>query len=690
MVSVIIPVYQAIKTLDRCVQSILAQTYRDYELLLIDDGSTDGSAGLCDSYSDERIRVIHGPNRGAAAARNSGISASSGEWICFVDSDDIIAPDFLETLISVSSDSGADIVSCGYLKCVESELSDISGLFSLKTKNRQTAKIYDGHAGTIALLYQKGFISAPWGMISRRSLWSDLSFPVGTAAEDMGTIYRLFLNASRIARTERILYGYVQSPGNTVFSTSSRRNPDYYSHSRKMLSYIRKHYPDCVRAAASRHLSTCFQILSETSPAAEASTDMALIDRVYSDIRSVRSTVIKDKYARPRNRGAAVLSYLCLPALHRLLHEKYIKSIPSPEDERIAMIEYQGRCDETGKAVGHAPRVLPEYYHLISENHPVEIYAPRTILQELPDDISGVCDLTPLSHHIIMKASPTLIERILNKYYMFSNIHRVLKHCNAEILWFYNVEFYFFLYLALFGNHKKRIVVTLFRDGYHKGRLAPLKQRIFESGQKKVRVCISTGRSFKFKNMRSVFIPDYVYDEKSYSEYAKCPKEDYTVVLGTMDRGKQLEDIISVYNRLTRKLIIAGRFYDKGWVKELKTLAGNNIEIRDEYLSREDYLSLLSHASFAAVPYDKDLYSFQTSGVMQEALFTDTIVITHKDILTGNGFPGIGYEKYDDITEQLLSDTRHNTELLKEYEYMRKNVYSRDSIRIRLDKVWNM
>ena len=693
MISIIVPVYQAEKTLSECIESILSQTMPDFELILVDDGSTDGSGDLCDSYAakHDKIRVIHKENKGAAAARNTGVLEAAGEWICFIDSDDVIAPDFLEVLIHTADETGADIVSCAYVKCSREEARYGKALFDQKISAGSDTTEYRGKDGVRALLYQKGFISAPWGMISKRKLWNGVSFPEGSAAEDMGTIYRLFLEASSIARTDRVLYGYVVSASNTVFSTSSKRNPDYFRHSRQMISYIKKYHPGCLRAAASRHLSTCFQILSETDPESADASVKSLTGKIYADIKSVRPVVIKDPGARVRNRGAALLSCFSTGVVHRLLYNKYLRDFPRDKGNHIALAEYQGRCDEAGKAVGHAPKVLAEYVRMTEQDHKISIYAPACIVREIPDDIVSCSEIHHLRHEIIMKGHMPFIDRILNKFRMFLNIRHILHESDADVIWFFNVEFYLFLYLSIFGNAGKRIVVTMFIDGYHTGALAGIKQKIFERGQRRVSRCISTGPSFEYKNMPSVFIPDYVCDDSIYAKYRGNLKEACAVCLGTMDHGKELDELIEAFNRISYRLVIAGRFYDKSWFEDLKAKAADNIEIRDVYLDQEEYLSLLSHAVYAVLPYNERKYASQTSGVMQEAIFTDTIVLTHSDILTGNKVPGVGYRSYKDITDSLLGDDpndkngKRNRSILEKYKELRHSVYDKEKIKKKIN-----
>jgi glycosyltransferase involved in cell wall biosynthesis len=349
---------------------------------------------------------------------------------------------------------------------------------------------------------------------------------------------------------------------------------------------------------------------------------------------------------------------------------------------RVTLAEYQGRCDTSHRAVGHAPKVLREYIDLNRSSCDLDVYAPEVILHEIKD-ISDI-PVHTLDSHIVMKSGNSVFEKIRNKFRMFSNIRHVLKHSDADIVWFFNVEFYLFLYLALTGAHGRRIVVTLFLDGYHTGALASLKQKIFETGQKRVFRCISAGPSFSFKNMPYSFIPDYIYDGSVYDKYRTMEKEDYVVCLGTMDSGKQLEDLVAGFSSISYRLIITGRFYDKERLERLKAAATDNIEISDSYPSAEEYLSLIGHARYTVLPYSKENYSHQTSGVMQEALFTDSIVLTYEDILAGNSIPGLGFTSYSDIKDSLLSadgNLERNAGILKKYDDLRRSTYDRDIIR---------
>ena len=127
LISIIVPVYKVEKYLDKCVQSIVDQTYQNLEIILVDDGSPDNCGAMCDVWAekDSRIKVIHQENRGGGAARNAALNLSSGEYIAFVDSDDYIAPDMFDYLYSLLDDGG-DIAECAYVNVVDDNYQFVS------------------------------------------------------------------------------------------------------------------------------------------------------------------------------------------------------------------------------------------------------------------------------------------------------------------------------------------------------------------------------------------------------------------------------------------------------------------------------------------------------------------------------------------------------------------------------------
>jgi glycosyltransferase involved in cell wall biosynthesis len=210
LISVIIPVYNAGKYLARCIESVLGQTHRDLELILVDDGSRDGSGAVCDGYAarDSRVRVIHKANGGVSAARNDGIEAARGEFIAFCDNDDFYAPGMLERLLGMCLDNDCDIAGCR---------SDRGTAESLPTPPRRSVKIMTGRE-----LLETFYINGTpyiWDKLYRRDVWNGIRFPVGSYMhEDVSIVHRLYGAASRVAVTGERLYYHFRNPESVVGS----------------------------------------------------------------------------------------------------------------------------------------------------------------------------------------------------------------------------------------------------------------------------------------------------------------------------------------------------------------------------------------------------------------------------------------------------------------------------------------
>lgn len=225
-VSVIVPVYKAEKYLHRCIGSILNQTYRDFELILIDDGSPDKCGLICDEFAerDSRIRVFHQENRGVASARNAGLEKAEGKYISFVDSDDWIENDFLEKEIAFIEKTGLKMVKCGITR----EYSDRSRVLFV----REEDTIISAHEGVSQLSdYARGKIenicNAVWGAVYSREIFDTIRFPEGRIYEDVAVSCRLLYSAGRIG----ILSG-------GPYYHSDRRNLDSIEHTMNMKRFI--------------------------------------------------------------------------------------------------------------------------------------------------------------------------------------------------------------------------------------------------------------------------------------------------------------------------------------------------------------------------------------------------------------------------------------------------------------------
>ena len=186
MISIIVPVYKVVPYLRQCIESIINQTYRDLEILLIDDGSPDECGEICEEYKnrDNRIRLFHTENNGLSAARNIGLKAATGECIGFIDSDDWVEPNMYEVLVRRLEETEADISVCGY----ESASQEV--VFE--------SAVYSGADALRALLDDK-FNNNVWNKLYRRELFESVNFPEGMNYEDVGVMHRIMDSTKAVA-----------------------------------------------------------------------------------------------------------------------------------------------------------------------------------------------------------------------------------------------------------------------------------------------------------------------------------------------------------------------------------------------------------------------------------------------------------------------------------------------------------
>ena len=161
-ISVIVPIYQVEKYIDKCLESIIKQTYRKLEIILIDDGSKDNSGKICDYYAmkDHRINVIHKPNEGVSKARNLGIEKSSGQYICFVDADDYISENYIEELYRLCIENDAEISICGVINIKEN---------IIKEKSKKIEKVWNSNQAIKELFEEKYFYCVMWAKMYKRN-----------------------------------------------------------------------------------------------------------------------------------------------------------------------------------------------------------------------------------------------------------------------------------------------------------------------------------------------------------------------------------------------------------------------------------------------------------------------------------------------------------------------------------------
>lgn len=239
LISIIVPVYKVERYLRRCVNSILAQTYSNFELVLIDDGSPDGCPAICDEYAkkDSRVRVIHQTNQGLAEVRNVGVLQSRGEYIAFIDSDDFVASNYIETLYRGIKEFGADISICSFRK-VQSEMTETEEKEFSEFKEVSFVKAMKYFAS-----FQPGvsiaFVSA-CSKLYKKELFDGVKYPKGKLYEDSYTSYKLLYRATKMFFSTSRLYYYYENPQSITAVKFSERTLDILDASRSAVSFFAK------------------------------------------------------------------------------------------------------------------------------------------------------------------------------------------------------------------------------------------------------------------------------------------------------------------------------------------------------------------------------------------------------------------------------------------------------------------
>lgn len=239
LVSVIVPVYNVERYIKKCIDSILNQTYRNLEIILVDDGSTDGSSKMCDEYArnDTRILVIHKANGGQSEARNIGISESKGDYIFFVDSDDYIEYNAIKTMLEIAENKNADMVIADIYSVNEKGeiLNEGKGQYTF-----QNERLFSAEEAAQAFAELDW---GPWNKLYKRSVHKDIYFPQGKIHEDEAIMFQLFEQCNKIVYTNARLYNYLQREGSTTSTKYSLKKMNWFEVWIDNFKYVQEHFP---------------------------------------------------------------------------------------------------------------------------------------------------------------------------------------------------------------------------------------------------------------------------------------------------------------------------------------------------------------------------------------------------------------------------------------------------------------
>lgn len=301
-VSIIIPIYNIQEYIKPCLESVLRQTYNDIELILIDDGSSDDSSSICDSYAnqDNRVRVVHQKNLGVSAARNKGLAVATGEYIMFVDGDDMVDANMVTCMIDkISINSDCTLVSCAVTRHYNN--FGVSGEKVLRFNKTEAS---------IDMLYMNNMDNGPCAKLIPSKIAKSIKFnPKITIAEDLDYIYKILQKIDNEVFINSNLYYYRIAPGSAMTKPFTERRMDGFIATREIVSHALKTGNNrMINAAKFRHFAEAFFVLS--SIGGEQRKYREQYNITCDEFNKYRFSVIANKEAPKKFRLLAMLSII--------------------------------------------------------------------------------------------------------------------------------------------------------------------------------------------------------------------------------------------------------------------------------------------------------------------------------------------------------------------------------------------
>ena len=301
LITVVVPVYKVEKYIERCVQSILKQTYKNIEIILVDDGSPDDCGKMCDEYAkeDSRVIVIHKENGGLSDARNAGIEKATGKYITFIDSDDYIEEDYVEFLYKLIKENEAEVSICSHTVLYD------TGLTIEKATNE--FNVLDAKTTIERILYDEGIDISAWAKMYKTQLFSDTKYPKGRLFEDSAITCKILSKCNKIAIGSVSKYYYIIRSNSITNEDFSAKKMDLITSTEEMGKCILEKYPDLQMAVNRRvmyaYLSTLSQLANSNKKYPEQEVLMEYINKN-------RKNVLKDRRIQKRDRMALLATTL--------------------------------------------------------------------------------------------------------------------------------------------------------------------------------------------------------------------------------------------------------------------------------------------------------------------------------------------------------------------------------------------
>lgn len=298
LVTIVVPVYKVEKYIDRCIKSILNQTYKNLEIILVDDGSPDNCGEICENYAqkDERIKVVHKENGGLSDARNAGISISNGKYISFIDSDDYIDPEYIELLYKTIKKDKSDMAISSHKVIYENG--------TVLEKATKEESILKPKEVLKRILYDDGIDLSAWAKLYKIDLFKEIRYPKGRLFEDAATTYKLVDKCEKISIISRSTYNYIIR-GNSITNVNfSEKKMDLIISTEEMCNYVKKKYPDLEEATNRRlmyaYLSTLTQLVKSNEKNENAEK------KLYGYIKQNSKMILRDKNVPKRDKIAII------------------------------------------------------------------------------------------------------------------------------------------------------------------------------------------------------------------------------------------------------------------------------------------------------------------------------------------------------------------------------------------------
>lgn len=299
LITVILPIYNVRDYLPKCMESLRGQSYANLEILLIDDGSTDGCAALCEKLAEADMRAVvyHKQNGGLSDARNYGLVRATGEYVTFIDPDDYVDSDYIEYLYNLIVEFEAPMSVCQH-RVVFTDGSVLD-------YGNPGSEVLPAKRCIERMLYHDVIDTSAWAKLYHRSLFRDVRYPTGRLFEDIKTTYRLMLNAENVAVGYESKYTHITRPGSIVTSAYSPRKLDLITMTDEMGTELSELYPELRYAIERRRLYARFSVLNQMMGAEDVEEERA---EILDYIKKHGTLVLKDPKAPRRDKFAILLA----------------------------------------------------------------------------------------------------------------------------------------------------------------------------------------------------------------------------------------------------------------------------------------------------------------------------------------------------------------------------------------------